>query len=120
MYDGFSKLPGCTAIKQDGLYVGIEDPYFGVIRVCCRSPDYIECSERALSPLNSFCHISVRASIVLADFTAQIGKFRYLLKLLVIEKKWLVVGGVDASFFCLTNVNFQAGFSVFVGLGMGW
>ena len=41
MYDGFSKLPGCTAIKQDGLYVGIEDPYFGVIRVCSRSPDSI-------------------------------------------------------------------------------
>ena len=25
MYDGFSKLPGFTAIKQDGLYIGIED-----------------------------------------------------------------------------------------------
>jgi len=35
MYDGFSKLPGFTAVKQDGLYVGIEDPYFGVIIVCC-------------------------------------------------------------------------------------
>ena len=50
--DGFSKLPGFTAIKQDGLYVGIEDPYFGV---CCRSPDCVECSERASSFLNSFC-----------------------------------------------------------------
>ena len=38
----------------------------------------------------------------------------YLLNLLVIEEKWLVVGGVDAYFFCLTNVNFQAGFSGFV------
>jgi len=46
MYDGLSKLPGFTAVKQDGLYVGIEDPYFGVIRVCCRSPDCVECSER--------------------------------------------------------------------------
>ena len=34
MCDDFSKIPGFTAIKQDGLYVGIEDPYFGVIRVC--------------------------------------------------------------------------------------
>ena len=25
MYDGFSKLSGFTAIKQDELYVGIED-----------------------------------------------------------------------------------------------
>jgi hypothetical protein len=73
MYDGFSKLPGFTAIKQDGLYVGIEDPYFSVIRVCCQSPDCVECSERASSFLNSFCHISVHASIVLADYTAQIG-----------------------------------------------
>jgi len=29
MYDGFSELPGFTAVKQDGLYVGIEEPYFG-------------------------------------------------------------------------------------------
>jgi len=28
MYDGFSKLPGFTAVKQDGLYVDIEDSYF--------------------------------------------------------------------------------------------
>jgi hypothetical protein len=114
MYDGFSKLPGFTAIKQDGLYIGIDDPYFGVNRVCCQSPDCVECSERASSFLNSFCHISVHASIVLADYTAQIGKFRYLLNLLVFEKKWLVVGGVDAYLFCLTNVNFQAEFSGFV------
>ena len=33
MYDGFSKLPGFTAVKQDGLYVGIEDPYFGFRRI---------------------------------------------------------------------------------------
>jgi len=26
MYDGFSELPGFTAIKQNGLYIGIEDP----------------------------------------------------------------------------------------------
>ena len=32
MYDGFSKLLGFTAIKQDRLYIGIEDPCFGVIR----------------------------------------------------------------------------------------
>jgi len=56
---------GFTAIKQVGLCVGIEDPYFGVIGVCCRSPDCIECSERTSSFLNSFCHISVRASITL-------------------------------------------------------
>jgi hypothetical protein len=71
MYDGFSKLPGFTAIKQDGLYVGIEDPYFGVIRVCCRSPDCVECSKHSSSFLNSFCHISVHASIVLADYSAR-------------------------------------------------
>jgi hypothetical protein len=29
--DAFGKLPGFTAVKQDGLYVGVEDPYFGVI-----------------------------------------------------------------------------------------
>jgi hypothetical protein len=29
MYDGFGKLPGFTAVKQDGLYVGVENPYFG-------------------------------------------------------------------------------------------
>jgi hypothetical protein len=34
----FGKLPGFTAVKQDGLYVGVKDPYFGV---CCRSPDYV-------------------------------------------------------------------------------
>ena len=33
MYDGFSKFPGFTAVKQVGLYVGTEDPYFGIIRV---------------------------------------------------------------------------------------
>jgi hypothetical protein len=27
----FGKLPGFTAVKQDGLYVGVEDPYFGDI-----------------------------------------------------------------------------------------
>jgi hypothetical protein len=32
MYDGFSKLPVFRAIKQGGLYVGIEDPYFGVLQ----------------------------------------------------------------------------------------
>lgn len=29
MHDGFSELPGFTAIKQNGLYIGIEDPAFG-------------------------------------------------------------------------------------------
>ena len=76
MYDGFSKLPDFTAVKQDGLYVGTEDPYFGVIGVCCRSPDCVGCSERASTFLDSFCHISVRASsVVLADYAAQVGKF---------------------------------------------
>jgi hypothetical protein len=32
MYDGFGKLPGFTAVKQDGLYVGVENPYFGASR----------------------------------------------------------------------------------------
>jgi len=45
MYDGFSKLRGFKAVQQDGIYVGIEDPYFGVIGVCCRSPDCVECSD---------------------------------------------------------------------------
>jgi len=75
MYDGFSKLPGLTTVKQDGLYIGIEDPYFGVITVRCRSPDCVDCSERASSFLDSFCHISARTSVVLADYAAQIGKF---------------------------------------------
>ena len=30
MYDDFSELPGFTAVKQNGLYIGIEDPDFGV------------------------------------------------------------------------------------------
>jgi len=75
MYDGFGKLPGFTAVKQDRLYVGIEDPYFGVIRVCCRSPDCVECSECTSSFLDSFCHISVCTSVVLADYAAKVGKF---------------------------------------------
>jgi len=45
IYDGFSELPGFTAVKQDGLYVSIEDPYFGVIRVYCRSPDCVKRKE---------------------------------------------------------------------------
>ena len=32
MYDGFSELPGFTAVKQKELYIGIEDPDFGVVR----------------------------------------------------------------------------------------
>ena len=40
MYDGFSELPGCTGLKQNGLYIGIEDPDFGVVGVWCGSPDY--------------------------------------------------------------------------------
>ena len=74
MYDGFNKLRGFTAVQQDGLYVGIEDPYFGVITVRCRSPDCVDCSERACSILDSFCHVSVRNSVVLADYAAQVGK----------------------------------------------
>ena len=55
MYDGFSELPGFTTVKQNGLYSGIEDPDFGVVGVCCRSPDCIECYECASGFLNSFC-----------------------------------------------------------------
>ena len=33
MYDGFSELLRFTAVKQDGLYIGIEDPDFGVVGV---------------------------------------------------------------------------------------
>jgi hypothetical protein len=75
MYDGFSELPGCTAVKQNGLYIGIEDPDFGVVGVCCCSADCIEDSERASGSLNSFCHISVCTSTVLTDYAAQGGKF---------------------------------------------
>jgi hypothetical protein len=35
MYDGFSELPGFTAVKQNGLYIGIEDPDFGVLHHSC-------------------------------------------------------------------------------------
>ena len=42
IYDGFGELPGYTAVKQNGLYIGIEDPDFDVIGVCCRSPDCVE------------------------------------------------------------------------------
>jgi len=28
MYDGFGELPGFTVVKQNGLYIGIEDPGF--------------------------------------------------------------------------------------------
>jgi hypothetical protein len=31
MNDGFGKLPGFTAVKQDRLYVSVENPYFGAI-----------------------------------------------------------------------------------------
>jgi hypothetical protein len=31
MYNGFGKLPGFRAVKQDGLYVSVENPYFGAI-----------------------------------------------------------------------------------------
>jgi hypothetical protein len=60
MYDGYGELPGCTAVKQNGLYVGIEDPDFGVVGVCCGSPDRIGRSERPSGFLNSFCRISYR------------------------------------------------------------
>ena len=74
MYDGFNELPGCTAVRQNGLYVGIEDPDFGVVGVCCGYPDCNERSERASGFLNSFCHISVCTFIVLTDYAAQVGK----------------------------------------------
>ena len=67
MYDGFGELPGFTAVKQNELYIGTEDPDFGVVGVCCRSPDCVERSERASGFLNSFCHISVCSSIVLTE-----------------------------------------------------
>jgi hypothetical protein len=75
MYYCFGELPDCTAVKQDELYIGTEDPDFGVVGVCCRCPDCIERSERASGFLNSFCHISVCTSIVLTDYAAQVGKF---------------------------------------------
>jgi hypothetical protein len=31
MYDGFGKLPGFTAVKQDGLNFSVENPYFGAV-----------------------------------------------------------------------------------------
>jgi hypothetical protein len=31
MYDGFGKLPGFTVVKQDGLHVSVENPYFGAV-----------------------------------------------------------------------------------------
>jgi hypothetical protein len=34
MYDGFGELAGFTAVKQNGLYIGTENPDFGVVRVC--------------------------------------------------------------------------------------
>ena len=75
IYDSFSKIPGFTAVNQDGIYVGIEDLYFGVIRVCCRSADCVDCSERASSFIDAFCHISLCSYVVLADYAAQVGKF---------------------------------------------
>jgi len=39
MYDDFSKLPGFAAVKQDGLHVGIEDPYLGGINCYRRIND---------------------------------------------------------------------------------
>jgi len=113
MYDGFSKLPGFTAVKQDGLYIGIEDPLL-VLLVYAVDLQTVECSECTSSFLDSFCHISVHTSVVLADYAAQVGKFWYLLNLLVIEKKWLVDGGVDAYFFRFTDIDFQADFGGFV------
>jgi len=106
-------LPDFTTVKQNGLYIGIEDPDFGVIGVCCRSPDCIERSEHASGSLNSFCHISVCTSIVLTDYATQAGKFWYLFNLLVIKKEWLVVGDVDAYFFCFADIDFQADFGSF-------
>ena len=52
IYGGFGELPGCTAVKQDGIWIGIEDPDFGVVGVCCRSPDCNERSERASGSKN--------------------------------------------------------------------
>jgi hypothetical protein len=31
MYNSFGKLPGFTAVKQNGLHVGVEDSYFSVV-----------------------------------------------------------------------------------------
>jgi len=71
MYDGFRELSGFTAVKQNGIYTGIQNHDFGVVGVCCRSPDCIEGSERVSVFLNSFCHISVCTSIVLTDYAAR-------------------------------------------------
>jgi hypothetical protein len=31
MYNSFGELPGFTAVKQNGLHVGVEDSYFSVV-----------------------------------------------------------------------------------------
>jgi len=74
MYDGFGELPGCTGVKQNGLYIGNEDADFGVVGVWCGYPDCVERSKRASGFLNSFCHISVCTCIVLTDCAGQVGK----------------------------------------------
>jgi hypothetical protein len=38
MYNSFGELPGFTAVKQNGLHVGIEDSYFSVVGIRRRSP----------------------------------------------------------------------------------
>jgi len=66
-----------------------------------------------MNALRAFLILSVCTSIVLTDYAAQVGKFWYLLNLLVIKKEWLVVGGVDAYFFCFADIDFQADFGSF-------
>jgi hypothetical protein len=70
MYNSFGELPGFTAVKQNGLHVGIEDSYFSVVGTRCSSPDCVERSERTSGFLNSFCHVSVCTSNALADHAA--------------------------------------------------
>ena len=56
----------------------------------------VEYSEHTTGFLNSHCHVFVCTSFVLTDYTVQIGKLCYLHNLLVIQKEWLVIGGMDA------------------------
>jgi hypothetical protein len=54
MYNSFGELPGFTAVKLNGLHVGVEDSYFIVVGIRRRSADCVEHSERTSGFLNSF------------------------------------------------------------------
>jgi hypothetical protein len=43
MYNSFGELPGFTAVKQNGLHVGVEDSYFSVVGSWAHSrPKHVE------------------------------------------------------------------------------